>query len=621
MEHYIARQGARFASRIKTVSILFLLATALPLFMSPAQAEPPAKPWAPGRLLVQPKAGLPDLELNKIFARAGATSKGRIGPLNVHIVNVPEQAEDAVARALARNPHIKFAEKDWVVELSETIPNDPKYPSAWHLPKIAAPLAWDTAFGDNITVAVLDTGVDDTHPDLFGKVLSGWNTASNNSNTWDIHGHGTKVAGTAAASSNNSQGVASIAWNALIMPLRVTDSSNGWAYWSDIAEALTWAADQGAQVANISYDVTNSSTVSNAAQYFRSLGGIVVVAAGNSGSNPGYSDNPYMISVSATTSSDSKASWSSYGHYVDVSAPGEGIWTTTRGGGYGSVSGTSFASPATAGVVALILSANPFLSPGEIESILESTADDLGSSGWDSFYGYGRINAYSAVIAASETNSIDTQAPSVAILSPSEGATVSGTVAIDVSAEDNAGVTRVDLYANGQFLGSDTTSLYGFSWDSTTVADGSVSLTAYAYDAAGNEGVSSTVTVLVDNTPDSSDITPPSVSITEPAEGSTISGTVHITVNASDNTALAAIQLFIDGAMRSATDTSPLSYSWNTRKDTIGFHSISAVAEDRAGNTATTLIIVNVGSDNKGDSGGGKGNSNGNGNEKGGKNK
>ncbi|ADE15325.1 peptidase S8 and S53 subtilisin kexin sedolisin [Nitrosococcus halophilus Nc 4] len=617
MERCIARQGAHLVSLIKTTSMLFLLAAALPLFISPAQAEPPAKPWAPGRLLVQPKAGLPDSELNKIFARTGATSKGRIGPLNVHIVDVPEQAEEAVARALARNPHIKFAEKDWVVELSETIPDDPKYSSAWHLPKIAAPLAWDTAFGDNITVAVLDTGVDDTHPDLFGKVLSGWNTAGNNSNTSDIHGHGTKVAGTAAASSNNSQGVASIAWNALIMPLRVTDSSDGWAYWSDIAEALTWAADQGAQVANISYDVTNSSTVSNAAQYFQSLGGIVVVAAGNSGSNPGYSDNPYMISVSATTSSDSKASWSSYGDYVDVSAPGAGIWTTTRGGSYGSVSGTSFASPATAGVVALILSANPFLSPGEIESILESTADDLGSSGWDSFYGHGRINAYSAVVAASETNAIDTQAPSVAILSPSEGATVSGTVAIDVSAEDNAGVTRVDLYANDQFVGSDTTSLYGFSWDSTQVADGSVSLIAYAYDAAGNEGVSSTVTLLVDNTPDSSDTTPPSVSITEPAEGSTVSGTVHITVNASDNTDLAAIQLFIDGAMRSATDTSPLSYSWNTRKDAKGSHSISAVAEDRAGNTATTSITVNVGSGSKGGSGGGKGNGNG----KGGKDK
>lgn len=88
-----------------------------------------------------------------------------------------------------------------------------------------------------------------------------------------------------------------------------------------------------------------SSTISNAAQYFRSLGGIVAVAAGNNGSNPGYSNNPYMISVSAATSSDGKASWSNYGDYVDVAAPGAGIWTTSRGGGYSSVSGTSFAAP------------------------------------------------------------------------------------------------------------------------------------------------------------------------------------------------------------------------------------------------------------------------------------
>lgn len=120
-------------------------------------------------LLVQPKAGLSDVEFHKVLARAGATPAGRIGPLTVHIVRVPEQAEEAVARALARNPHIKFAEKDWAVELSEIIPNDPKYASAWHLPKIEAPFAGNTSLGDNITVAILDTGIDDMHPDLIWK--------------------------------------------------------------------------------------------------------------------------------------------------------------------------------------------------------------------------------------------------------------------------------------------------------------------------------------------------------------------------------------------------------------------------------------------------------------------
>ncbi|KFI23378.1 S8 family serine peptidase [Nitrosococcus oceani] len=606
MPSCIPHQRERAVSPTPALSLFFLLTAILSLSISPAQANLDAKSWAPGRLLVQPKAGLSDVEFHKVLARTGAIPAGRIGPLNVRIVRVPEQAEEAVARALARNPHIKFAEKDWAVELSEITPNDPKYASAWHLPKIEAPFAWNTSLGDNITVAILDTGIDDTHPDLSGKVISGWNTVSNDSNTSDIHGHGTKVAGTAAASSNNSQGVASIAWNALLMPLRVTNSSDGWAYWSDIAEALTWAANQGAHVANISYDVTNSSTISNAAQYFRSLGGIVVVAAGNNGSNPGYSNNPYMISVSATTSSDGKASWSNYGNYVDVAAPGAGIWTTSRGGGYGSVSGTSFASPATAGVVALILAANPLLSPGEVESILTSTADDLGAAGWDSFYGHGRINAYRAVAAASEADTTDTQAPTVAILSPNGGATLSGTIAIDVSAQDNGDVARVELYANDQFIADDTTSLYGFSWDSTLAADGSVSLVAYAYDRAGNEGISSPVNVLVDNSPDPTDTTPPSITITEPADNSAVSGTAHIQVSAHDNMALAAIRLSINGVLKSVTDTSPLSYSWNTRKEAQGFHNISVAAEDSAGNTSTTFITVKVSSGNK-NTGGGKG--------------
>ena len=127
--------------------------------------------------------------------------------------------------------------------------------------------------------------------------------------------------------------------------------------------------------------MTGSSSVASAAQYLRGKGGLTVVAAGNSSTNPGYADSPYIISVSATDSSDNKASWSNYGAYVDVAAPGVGIWTTTNGGGYGAVSGTSFSSPMTAGVVALMMAANPGLSPADLESALKSSADDLGAAG------------------------------------------------------------------------------------------------------------------------------------------------------------------------------------------------------------------------------------------------
>jgi hypothetical protein len=130
----------------------------------------------------------------------------------------------------------------------------------------------------------------------------------------------------------------------------------------------------------------------------RDRGGVVVMAAGNKSVDPGLSDNPAIIAVSATTSSDVKASWSSYGDYIDVSAPGVSIQTTTNGGGYGSVSGTSYASPVTAGVVALIMGANPDLSPDEVETILEASADNpVGTSDWHAYFGHGRVNAAVAV--------------------------------------------------------------------------------------------------------------------------------------------------------------------------------------------------------------------------------
>ncbi len=458
--------------------------------------------WAEGRILVAPRSGLPRAEFNKILEKKGARSAKQIGKLDVHVVQVPPQAEEAVARALRKHPHIKFVEKDTLFPLEALIPNDPRYPDAWHLPKIAAPQAWDSTLGGDVVVAILDTGVDASHPDLSGNMTVGWNAASGNSNTSDVHGHGTSVAGTAAAVGNNGLGVASVAWNAQIMPIRVTNRTDGWAYTSDIARGLDWATDHGADVANISYDVTNSQTISSAAQRMRANGGVVVVAAGNSGTDPGYSDNPYIISVSATRSTDTRPSWSSFGDYVDVAAPGSGILSTTAGGGYRTVSGTSFASPVTAGVVALIMSANPLLSPSEVESILESGADDLGSIGWDPYYGHGRVNAYQSVVAAGgQSPPVDTQPPIATIESPSEGSTVSAIVPVNVSASDDVGVVRVDLYVNGTLYASDSIEPYAFSWDSNSVGNGSSLLTAYAHDAAGNEGISVSVSVLVEQDP------------------------------------------------------------------------------------------------------------------------
>lgn len=573
-----------------------LLAVLSTIPAAPVIAAPPQ--YAEGRLLVQPRAGLSNDEFRKILRKSGASPRREIKPINLHVVNVPPQAEDAVAQALSRSPHVVFAEKDRAVELTAITPDDPRYPDAWHLPMMELPSAWETSTGNGTVVAVLDTGVDSSHPDLFANLITGTNAVDGYSDTSDIHGHGTRVSGVVAATSNNATGVASIAWDSVVMPIRVTNSSDGVAYFSDIANGLVWAADHGADVANISYDVTASSSVNSAAQYMMGKGGVVVVAAGNSGSNPGYSDSPYMISVSATDSSDTKTSWSSYGDYVDVAAPGAGIITTSKGGGYASVSGTSFASPATAAVAALIRSANPGLAPADIEAVLEQSAVDLGLEGRDTFYGYGRVDAAAALQLASDSTATDTQAPFVQINSPGEGATVEGIVPVDVGASDDTGVVQVDLYANGVLVGSDVDAPYAFSWDSTPYAGSEIQLTAYAFDAENNRGESVAITVYVPSA-EAGDVTPPELTITNPADGSTVEGRVTVSATAADESPISQLVIYAGGKMLCAVDTNSASCTWNTRKYS-GSQTVSASAVDAAGNQASVSIQVTVGSDGGG---------------------
>lgn len=565
-------------------------------FAASADAAGPSK-WAEGRILVQPRAGLPDTELDLVLTKQGnVKSQGRLRGLDVHVVSVPAKAEAAVARALSRNPHIKFAEVDGLVGATATTPNDPKFANQWHWAKIQAPAAWDFSQGSGVTVAVLDSGVEPTHPDLQGKLLPGWNVVSKNTTTTDTRGHGTAVAGVIGAASNNGAGVASAAWNVSLLPVRITNSADGYAYYSDIAEGITWAADNGADIANISYEVNQVSTITAAAQYMRSKGGLVVVSAGNSSSDPGYADNPYIVSVSATDENDAKASWSSYGSYIDVAAPGNWLWTTSPGGGYGQWYGTSFSAPVVSGLAALIMSANPSLSPAQVETILESSADDLAGTAFHPYFGNGRVNAAKAVTMALQSATNDTQAPTAGIFSPTQSSTVSGVVTVAVSATDNVEVTEVALYANDQLVGTDTGAPYQFSWDSRQSADGSVTLTAEAYDAKGNAGVSSDVTVQVKNTTtltSSADTTPPTVTFGSPANNSTVGSKVSVVVNAKDNTAVSSIKLLIDGKqVATMTNGVRLSYTWNTRSASKGKHTLQAVAADPAGNIATTTLTV-----------------------------
>ncbi|WKJ89431.1 S8 family serine peptidase [Methylomonas montana] len=553
------------------------------------------KTWKAGQILVQPKAGLPAAEFEKIVKGHQGKVAEKIGNLPVHIISVPDHAEEAVVRALSKNPHIEFAELDMDHEMSTT-PNDPLFGSAWHLPKIQVPTAWDVANAAGITIAILDTGVEASHPDLANQMVPGVNAVDSGADTSDIESHGTQVAGSAAAAFNNGVGVAGIAGNAKIMPVRITNRTDGVASTSDITRGLNWAADNGADVANISYAVSGSSSVTTAAQYMRGKGGVVVVAAGNSGIDPGYADNQYMITVSATGGDDVKAGWSNYGAVVDVAAPGVSIQTTSVGGSYAAVSGTSFASPVTAGVVALIQSANLKLTPDQVEKVLESSADKVSGVDFDPNYGYGRINAAAAVQLAINTTAVDSQAPTASITSPSGGSVVSGIASVAVNAADNVAVSQVSLFANGKLVGTDTTAPYQFSWDTGAVANGNVSLTATATDAAGNNGSAASVTVSVQNLIQANlkiaDLTPPAVTISNPVNGAKVKGVVGVSVAANDDVAIAKVQLSIDGKLMAVTTNKTLSYNWNTKKAAVGNHTIQAVAIDTANNTANISIQV-----------------------------
>ena len=546
--------------------------------------------FAAGHILVAPAAGATSADYAAALAGNNGRSLGKLGHLDVDVVSVPVGQEAQAVAQLSRHPKVKFAEVDRLMAPAGTA-NDPDFPSEWHLPAIGAPAAWDYATGSGVTIAIIDSGIDSTHPDLAGQIVAGWNFYDNNSNTADVYGHGTAVAGTAAAATNNGIGVASVAYGARIMPLRVSDST-GYTYWSTAAQAINYAADHGARVANLSFvGAAASTTIQSAASYLRSKGGVLFVAAGNCGCQDSTPPTSLMQVVSATDTNGLLASFSTFGSFVTIAAPGNYILTTSAGGIYQNWWGTSFATPIAAATAALILSKRPDFTPSQVDATLTSTATDLGTGGKDIYYGAGLVNAAAALQAAAGSSPPqDTTPPNVAITSPT-GGTVSGVVSVSVNASDNVGVTRVDFLVNGATVSTDTSAPYLFTWNSATVPDGSVTLTAVAYDAAGNSKTSAPVTVTVSNAPPpSSDTTPPTVAIASPT-GGTVSGTVNVSVNASDNVGVTRVDLRVNGATVASTNASPYQFSWNSASAPNGMVSLTAVAFDAAGNSATSSAV------------------------------
>lgn len=556
--------------------------------------------FAPGRIIVHPVSGISSEDFISTLAQHNGVSMGVIGSLPAHIVQVDEGTEQQVVTALSTHPHIQYVELDVAMEANTFTPNDPYYSEQWHLAKINCPTAWDISKGNGIIIGIVDSGVDGTHPDLINNLVPGYNFYDNNTNTSGVTVHGTTVAGVVAAVTNNGIGVAGVAGLSKIMPLRATDP-NGYMYWSTAAAAITWGADHGCRIVNLSYagspTTWASSTLIAAGNYLQSKNGILFVSAGNTGLVDESAPTSSMVVVSATDQNDALCSFSTFGPGLTCSAPGVGIITTARvvDGSYWNCWGTSYASPITGAVVALMMSVNPNLTVAQYISILKSTAVDLGTTGFDQSFGYGRVNADAAVIAAQEATNTpppDTIPPTVWISGLTAGQMVSGKINVTVNATDNVGVVSVALAVGATNIGTLTNGPYVFNWDTTATSDGNVILQAKATDAAGNIGYSN-LAVTIHNTIVE---TAPTLSIVTPANDAVIPVNSHVTVQSScvDVNGLSGVvqTLVIDGSLRSTVTSSNISYNWNTRKLKSGSHTIKVTATDPFGNKVTEEITV-----------------------------
>jgi subtilisin family serine protease len=426
--------------------------------------------YASDRLIVRLRPGK-DSKLESLTASVGGKIRRKIGKSDYYSIKLPKGAD--LNKVLARfrsNPNVEYAGRDQTLRIAMAPPNDPVYTYGddlngipqWGLKNtigttgadIHALQAWDITTGSpNVVVAVIDTGIDYTHPDLEEKIWGnpgeipdndvdddnngfvddwmGWNFAYDTNDPdddFEVYGlrfyHGTMVSGIIAASTNNWDGMAGVSWGGMILPLKAADYE-GKAYCSDLAAAIDYAVSLGVKVINISMagligdpndpDTDNEPLVADAVERAWNAGTICVCASGNENTDAAMFPASYehALSVGATNESDERCGpgdWgpgggSNWGDSLDVMAPGNNIVSTSRlwsdfgvtESPYDTESGTSFACPFVAGVASLIWSKYPNLTPAQVVYQIEHTADNVGAPGWDIYTGWGRVNAYRAL--------------------------------------------------------------------------------------------------------------------------------------------------------------------------------------------------------------------------------
>lgn len=303
---------------------------------------------------------------------------------------------DAVVKALNKNPNVEYAEPNYIFEATFT-PNDTYYSGYQYGPQnTSTPAAWDITQGSSSQeIAIIDSGVDYNHPDLDDKTILGYDFVDDDYYPMDLNSHGTHVAGTAAAETNNSAGVAGMAPDTQILAVRALNAQGNGSL-NDIADAIRYSADSGAEVINLSLGCDcDTQTLEDAVNYAWNKGSVVVAAAGNDGVSTTFepASYPNVIAVGAVDSSNNIASFSNFGTWVDVTAPGVSIASSVPNGGYAYKSGTSMASPHVAGLAGLLASQGR--SNSEIRNAIEQTADPINGTGY--YFEHGLINSLEAV--------------------------------------------------------------------------------------------------------------------------------------------------------------------------------------------------------------------------------
>jgi len=348
-------------------------------------------------------------------------SAGRASKVSVKKV---KKVERVAKRPVRAKPPIKRAgTQPRLKTVAPLAPNDPLWSSSWSLTKTNATAAWSLTTGASETVvAVLDTGVDLSHPDLQGSFVQGYDVVNRDDDPSDDHGHGTMVAGVVAARANNGIGGVGACSRCSVMPVKVI-AGNGSGNAADVAEGILWAADHGARVLNMSFVLSGpDESVAQAIEYARGRGIVVVAAAGNAGTADVTFPAAYpgVVSVAGTDTADARYEWSSYGGWVRLAAPGCNL-TTTPGAGYGDFCGTSSATALVSGVAGLVRSFAPDLSPDAIEQALSASALRVGD-----FVSAGRVDAGAVVDSLKAARAV-TASPAPVVASEPLAASAGGT--------------------------------------------------------------------------------------------------------------------------------------------------------------------------------------------------